>query len=127
MRRAPPVTSADFGTGGIGKPPCNSAGARLSGAGPVLGAHQLARRHAGSPQGRAAAYAAGRGGLCQAELGLFEPTDFVAQPRRFLEFEVGRGRPHALLEIGNDSLQVLALVMRRVALAQADRDVIALI
>ena len=139
MRRAPPVTSAACGTGGVGKPPCRSPGrcgvrrghgvpCSALGAGAHLGPHHVAGRHAGAAQrssGRATPL--GRGRFGEPEFGLFEPADLVAQPRRLLEFEVGGGGPHALFEIGDDRLQILALVVRRVALAEPDRDVVALV
>ena len=142
MRRAAPVTSAAFGIGGVGKPPCTLLGlcgvTRGHGvpcptlaAGAHLGPHHLARRHAGPAQCRAAARPAptrrGRAIRRQPEIGLFEAADFVAQPRRFLEFEVGSGGAHVFFEIGDDRLQILALIVRRVALAETDRDVILLI
>src|SRR5579862_5590597 len=126
MRRAPPVTSAALGSGATGKPPCSSPAAvsrsgmdaarpamRL-GAGANLGAHQFARRHAGAAQGRAAPrpLPAISG---QAEIGLFEPADLVAQAGRLLEFEIGGGGAHALVEIGDHRLQILALIVRRIA------------
>src|SRR5437763_8880110 len=123
MRRAPPVTSAAWGIGATGKAPVTSSGAdtAMLGAGAHLGAHHLARRHAGAAQGRAAAHPIAAGRLDQSELCLFEAADLVAQPRRLLEFEIGGGGPHAFFEVGDDRLQVLALVVRRVALAEPDR------
>ena len=98
---------------------------------PHLGAHHVARRDAGAAGLRAPARAfgaadAGRHGAGgEAEIGLLQPLDLVAQPRGFLEFEIGRGGAHALFEIGDDGFEVLALVMRRVAFAEPDRDVVA--
>src|SRR5690242_13843482 len=142
MRRAAPVTSAAFGIGGVWKPPCVSpeskasrAGtafpARTLAAGAHLGPHHLARRHAGPAQCRAAPRPAPRTGVRavrrQPEIGLFEAANLVAQARRLLEFEIGRRGAHALFEIGNDRFQILALIVRRLALAEADRDVVLLI
>src|SRR5690349_8015576 len=60
----------------------------------------------------------------EAEIVFLEPLDLVAQPRRFLEFEIGGGLAHLLLEIGDHGFEVRALVMRLLALAQIDGDVI---
>src|SRR6185437_6153604 len=46
------------------------------------------------------------------------------QPRRLLEFEIGGGGVHALFQIGDDRLEVGALVMERRIGAGADGDVI---
>ena len=131
MRLAAPVTNAAFGTAGAGNAPvCVSASgadttltAAAFGAGAHLGAHQLAGRHAGAAQGRAAARLPVGG---QPEIGLFEAADLVAQPRRLLEFEIGGGGAHAFFEIGDDRLQILALIVRSVAFAEPHRNVIAL-
>src|SRR5437762_5588190 len=137
MRRAPPVTSAAFGTGGAGKAPVSivssvpalsrsAAGTACLSAGPHLGAHSLARRQAGAPHRRAAAQPT-LSHVGKPELYLLQPADLIAQPRGFLEFEIGGGGAHALFHIGDDRLQILALVVRRIALAEADRDVIGLV
>ena len=42
------------------------------------------------------------------QFGGLEPLELVAQPRRLLEFEVGGGRAHALLEVGDRGLEVVA-------------------
>src|SRR5580765_8361366 len=134
IRRAPPVTSAAGGTGRVAKPPVNSpgalgldAGTALLAASAHLGPHHFAGRHAGAAGGRAAARPARRGRCGEPQFGLFEPADLVAQPRGFLEFQLGGGAAHALFEIGDDRLQVLALVMQRVAFAEPERYVVALI
>src|SRR5262249_22092673 len=134
MRRAPPVTNAAGGMLGVAKAPVTAtSGADTALAAAALGAradpgaHRFARRHAGPPEGRSAARPVAAGAFGKAEIGLFKPADLVAQPRRFLEFEIGGGGPHALVEVGDDRLQILALVMRRIALAQPDQHVIALV
>src|SRR5947207_11158057 len=137
MRRAAPVTSAAFGTDGVGKAPVSAvssvpaasrsaAGTAFLPAGAHLGAHSLARRHAGAAHRRAAAQPA-LCGIGEPELDLLEPADLVAQPGGFLEFEIGGGGAHALFHVGDDRLQILALVMRGVALAEAHRDMIVLV
>src|SRR3954454_3112325 len=139
MRRAPPVTNAAFGIGGIGKPPCTSRGSAPSGpdtafpartlaAGAHLSANHFARRHTGSPQCRATPRAAplipDRAIRRQSEIGLFEAANLVAQARRFLEFEIGSDGAHAFFEIGDDRLQIPPLVVRRLVLAETDGDVV---
>src|SRR5437763_15176714 len=137
MRRAQPVTSAARGTGGTGKAPVTAVSLLLSGslsaAGtpflstrPHFGAHRLARRQTGAAHRRAAARPT-LSRVGQAKLDLLEAAELVAQPGGLLEFEIGGGRAHALFHIGNNGLQILALVVRRIALAEADRDVIVLI
>src|SRR5947208_5320785 len=137
MRRAPPVTSAAFGTGGVGKAPVSAvssvsarsrsaAGTAFLSAAAHLGAHRLARRQAGAAHRRAAAWLA-IGAVRKPELDLLQPADLVAQPGGFLEFEIGGGGAHALFHVGDDRLQILALVVRRIALAETDRDVIVLV
>src|SRR6266852_6784076 len=130
MRRAPPVTSAAGGTAGVGKPPSSvslsGAGTACLAAGAYLGTHHFAGRHAGAPRRRAAARPV-LGLQRQPQFGLFEPADLVAQPGRLLEFEIGGGAAHALFQIGDDRLQILALVMRGVAFTKPDGDVVALV
>src|SRR5204862_7378987 len=87
---------------------------------------RLARRQAGAAHRRAAAWPA-IGAVGETEFDLLQPADLVAQPGGFLEFEIGGGDAHALFHIGDDRLQILALVVRRIALAEADRDVIGLV
>src|SRR5579862_9882792 len=120
MRWPPPVTSAALGTSGAGKAPLGAASEPAGTAlllGPHLGAHHVARRDAGAAALRASARAfgaadAGRNNARgETEIGLLQPLDLVAQPRGFLEFEVGGGGAHALFEIGDDRLQILALVV----------------
>ena len=50
------------------------------------------------PSGRGAT----RSVVGDAEVVFLEPADLVAQPRGFLELEVGGGLAHALLEVGDD-------------------------
>src|SRR5690242_20602761 len=42
------------------------------------------------------------------ELDIAQALDLVAQPRRFLEFEIGGGLAHALLHVGDDALEIVA-------------------
>src|SRR5277367_3834469 len=102
MRRPPPVTSAAFGTGGVGKAPVGTALGSAPGLspgtafflGPHLGAHHVARRNPGAAGNRASVRADGapdprRRGTCgEAEIGLLQALHLIAQPRRLLEFEV---------------------------------------
>ena len=37
-----------------------------------------------------------------------QPLELVAQPRRFLEFQVGGGGAHLLFQIGDDRLDIVA-------------------
>ena len=55
----------------------------------------------------------GRGlaGFGDAEIEGLEAADLVAQPRRLLEFEIGRGLAHLLLQIGDGRLQIVAQQM----------------
>src|SRR5262249_51745158 len=89
------------------------------------------RAAADARHGRAAAASAIRrrrqARRAEAKIVFLEPLDFVSEPRGFLEFEIGGGGAHLLLEIGEHRLEVRALVMRLLALAEADGDVIALI
>src|SRR5437762_4571941 len=137
MRRPPPVTSAARGTAGTGKAPVTALSLLLSGsrsaagtaflpARPHFGAHRLARRQTGAAHRRAAARPT-LSPVGQAKLDLLEAAELVAQPGGLLEFEIGGSRAHAFFHVGDDRLQILALVMRRIALAEADRDVIVLI
>src|SRR5262249_50211642 len=61
------------------------------------------------------------------ETDLPEPADLVTQPCRLFELEIGGGGAHALFEVGDNRLQVFALVMRRLALAEPDGDVVGLV
>src|SRR5437763_13126832 len=137
MRRAQPVTSAARGTGGTGKAPVTAVSLLTSGSGSAagtaflstrahFGAHRLARRQTGAAHRRAAARPT-LSRVGQAKLDLLEAAELVTQPSRLLEFEIGGGGAHALFHVGDDRLQILALVMRRIAFAEADRDVIVLI
>ena len=42
------------------------------------------------------------------ELGLAQPLDLVAQPRRLLELQVAGGVQHALLQVGHVRLEIVA-------------------
>src|SRR5438067_9078863 len=137
MRRPPPVTSAARGTGGTGKAPVtavsllasgsrSAAGTAFLSTRPHFGAHRLARRQTGAAHRRAAARPLLRLIPRQTEIDLLEAAELVAQPRRLFEFEIGGGGAHALFHVGDDRLQILALVMRRIAFAEADRDGIVL-
>ncbi len=42
------------------------------------------------------------------ELGLAQPLDLVAEPRRLLELEVAGGFEHALLQVGHVRLEIVA-------------------
>src|SRR5690349_769516 len=54
------------------------------------------------------------------ELVLFQPADLVAQPRRFLELEVGGGLAHALLEVADVRLEVVPDEVRPLVVAGVD-------
>src|SRR5258708_8459294 len=90
-----------------------------------FGSRHLACRRAGASGGRATGSARRRGR--HAELSLFETADLVAQPCRLLEFEIGGGGTHALLEIGDHRLEVGTLIVYRLALAETDRHVVVLV
>src|SRR6266446_10619920 len=139
---APPVTSAAVGMGRGGSAPVSSKSVSASPAGtaflsrPHLGAGDIACRHAGAPCGRPAARAvvalSRRGRFArrldrQAEISLLEPADLIAEPRCLFEFEIRCSLTHAFLEIGDDGLQIGALVMGCFALGQTKGHVIALI
>src|SRR5205809_2746191 len=142
IRCAPPVTSAALGIGGTASAPVSSSASSASPTGTALlsgshlGAGHVARRHPGAAGGRTAArtispphpdppFAYLLDG--QTEIGLLEPADLVAQPRRLFEFEIGCRLAHPFFEIGDDGLQIGALIMRRFALRQSKRHVIALV
>ena len=48
------------------------------------------------------------GSSAMRELGLAQPPDLVAEPRRLLEFEVAGGVQHALLQVGHVRLEIVA-------------------
>src|SRR5216683_6482673 len=142
IRCAPPVTNAAIGMGKTGKAPVGAALGSASPAGtallprPHLGPGHVACRHAGASGRRSAARAVGAlaaaGGPArrfdrESEIDLLEPADLIPEPRRLFEFEVGGSLAHALFEIGDDGLQIGALVMRRFALGQSERHMVALI
>src|SRR4051812_36624973 len=56
---------------------------------------------------------------------LLESADLVAQPRRFFELEVSRGIAHALLEVGDVGLEVVADEVRTLVVAGVDPHAIA--
>src|SRR6516162_3860741 len=141
-RCAPPVTSAVLGIGGTGNPPVSSAPGSASPTGTALlsrshlRAGHITRRHSGASGCRTAPGILrpprpGRSPVGQlgrkAEIDLLEPADLVAQPGRLLKFKVCGGFAHALFEIGDDSLQIGALVMRRLALRQSEGYMIAFV
>ena len=67
------------------------------------------------------------GGLArQFELMGLEASDLVAQAAGFLEFEIGGGGAHALLEFGDMGPQVVAYEMHVARDAGIDRVVVAL-
>src|SRR5947207_14825156 len=130
-RCAPPVTSAAIGMGGTGAAPVSSTSGAALPPGtallsrPHLGPSHLACRHARASRGRSAARTIGPRNRAvhtarhfdrEAEINLFEPSDLVAQSCRLLKFEIGGGLAHTLFEIGDDGLQICALVMRRCTL-----------
>src|SRR6267143_2685560 len=142
IRCAPPVTNAAIGMGRAGTAPVSSIPVSASPAGTAFlsrahfGAGDIACRHAGASCGRPPARAVGALGRSsgfarrldrQAEISLLEPSDLIAEPRRLFEFEVGGSIAHALFEIGDDGLQIGALVVGRFALGQPERHVVALI
>src|SRR5579883_2961643 len=94
---------------------------------PRLGLRQSLGRGAGAAGLGAALRPRSRAIRGEAEIELLEAADLVAQPRRLLEFEIGGGGAHLLLEIGDDGLEVGALIMRRVALAETDGNVVLLV
>src|SRR5438552_1158912 len=105
-------------------------------ASPHLGADDVARRDAGASRDRAASLSVGAPGPGsgpvrqrnrEAQIGLLESADLVAQPRCLLEFEIGGRLTHALFEIRDYGLQIGPLVVRRFALRQPKGYVIALI
>src|SRR5258708_5310522 len=111
MRWLAPVTSAALGISGVGNAPLGIASEPAGTAvlfRPHLGAHHVASRHPGTPGDRASTRALGapnsrwRCARREAEIGLLQPLDLVAQPRGLLEFEIGRGGAHTLFEVGDD-------------------------
>ena len=59
-----------------------------------------------------------------AEIVFFEPADLVAQPRGFLELEVGGGLAHPLLEVAEIGLEVVADEVRPLVVAGVDDDAV---
>src|SRR5690348_14505362 len=101
-----------------------------SGAAAPLCARLHARDIAGGDAGAAGGRAAARGPAVAGgnlELRLLQPPNLVAEPRRFLEFEIGGGGTHALLEIRDHRLEVGALVVTGLALREAHRQMVALV
>src|SRR5579875_4118484 len=133
MRRAAPVTRvAPLATRFLSTAVAMEALPRLA-LGEFLGrltgpAADRATAHGGK---RRAAARAGRGvrraRRAKAEIEFLQALDLVPEPRRFLEFEIGRRLAHLLLEIGDHRFEVRALVMRLLALAEIDGNVIRLI
>src|SRR3954469_21812668 len=52
-----------------------------------------------------------------AEVVFLEPADLVAQPRGFLELEVGGGLAHAVLEVADIGLEIVADEVRALLVA----------
>src|SRR5215468_7189450 len=116
IRCAPPVTNAALGIGGTAEPPVRSgspAGTTLPSLfpRPHLRARDIACRNAGAPCRRTASRPLGAlspsSGTIRlpgrkTEIDLLEAPDFVAEPRRFLEFQLGSGFAHPLFEIADD-------------------------
>src|SRR5437667_6427676 len=142
MRCAPPVTNAAIGTGRVGTAPVGSISVSTSPAGtaflsrPHFGAGDIACRHAGASCSRPPARPVGAlghsGGSArrpdrQAEISLLEPSDLIAEPCRFFEFEIRSSLKHAFFEIGDDALEIGALIVGCLALGQTKGDVIALV
>src|SRR4051812_24400171 len=141
-RCAPPVTSAAVGIGGIGAAPVSSTPGAASPPGttflsrPHLGPSDVARGHARASRSRSAARTVGprtravhaaRHFDGEAEINLLEPSNLVAESRRLLKFQIRGSLAHTFFEIGDDGLQIGALVMRRCALRQSEGHVIALV
>ena len=60
-----------------------------------------------------------------AEVVFLKPADLVAQPCGVLELEVGRGLAHALLEVGDVRLEVVADEVGALLVAGVDDDAVA--
>src|SRR5262245_48581946 len=61
------------------------------------------------------------------KLGRLQPLDLVADARGLLEFEIARGDPHALLELGNMGAEIVSDRHRVLGKAGIDEHMVALI
>ena len=64
-------------------------------------------------------------GLGDAQIVLLKPPNFIAQPRGFLELEIGGGFAHPLLEVGEIGLEVVADEVRPLVVAGVDHHAVA--
>src|SRR5688500_8759631 len=64
-------------------------------------------------------------GIGNAEFVLLQTADFVAQPCRFLELQVGGGFPHPLLKVADVGAQVVANEVRPLLVAGVDHQPLA--